>query len=76
MVFLETTVDRAEEKAENQQKTRKKSKVAENQVLWLEKRTVHTPSGQDGGGEGEGGGAAGPQQAEATRGRASLSKIH
>jgi hypothetical protein len=42
----------------------------------LQKRTVHTPSGQDGGGEGEGWGAAGPQQAEAARGWASLPKIH
>jgi hypothetical protein len=33
--FLETTVHRVGEKAENQRKTREKSKVAENQVFWL-----------------------------------------
>jgi hypothetical protein len=48
LVFFETTVHRLGEKAENQRKTREKSKVAENQVLWLDfcakKRTVHTPS--------------------------------
>jgi hypothetical protein len=33
LVFLETTVDRVEEKAENQQKTREKYKVAENQAF-------------------------------------------
>jgi hypothetical protein len=33
LVFLETTVHRAREKAENQQKTRKKSTEAENQVF-------------------------------------------
>jgi hypothetical protein len=32
--FLETTVHRVREKAENQGKTREKSKVAENQVFW------------------------------------------
>jgi hypothetical protein len=36
LVFLETTVHRVEEKAENQQKTREKSKLAENQVFWLD----------------------------------------
>ncbi len=30
------TVHRVGEKAENQQKTREKSKVAENQVFWLD----------------------------------------
>jgi hypothetical protein len=51
VVFLEMTVHRVGEKTENQRKTktREKSKVAENQVFWLEfctkKRTVHTPSG-------------------------------
>jgi hypothetical protein len=49
LVFLETAVHRVGEKAENQRKTREKSKVAENQVFWLDfcakKRTVHTPSG-------------------------------
>jgi hypothetical protein len=42
------TVHRVGETAENQQKTREKSKVAENQVFWLDfcakKRTVHTLS--------------------------------
>ncbi len=33
LVFLETTVHWVGEKAENQRKTREKSKVAENQVL-------------------------------------------
>jgi hypothetical protein len=36
LVFLETTVRRVVKKAENQQKTREKSKVAENQMFWLE----------------------------------------
>jgi hypothetical protein len=36
LVFLETTVHRVGEKAENQGKTREKSKVAENQVFWLD----------------------------------------
>ncbi len=36
LVFLETTVQRVGEKAENQRKTREKSKVAENQVFWLD----------------------------------------
>ena len=49
LVFLETTVHRVGETAENQRKTREKTKVAENQVFWLDfcakKRTVHTPSG-------------------------------
>jgi hypothetical protein len=44
------TVHRVGEKAENQRKTREKSKVAETQVFWLDfcakKRTVHTPSRQ------------------------------
>ncbi len=48
-VFLGTTVHRVGEKAEKQQKTKEKSKVAENQVFWLDfcakKRTVHTPPG-------------------------------
>jgi hypothetical protein len=48
LVFLETTVHRVGEKAENQRKTREKSKVSENQVFWLDfcvkKRTVHTSS--------------------------------
>ncbi len=35
LVFLETTVHRVGEKAENQRKTREKSKVVENQVFWL-----------------------------------------
>jgi hypothetical protein len=49
LVFLETTVHRVGETAENQRKTREKSKVAEKQVFWLDfcakKRTVHTLSG-------------------------------
>jgi hypothetical protein len=48
LVFLETTVRRVWEKAENQQKTREKSIVTENQVIRLDfcaiKRTVHIPS--------------------------------
>jgi hypothetical protein len=36
LVFLETTVHRVGEKAENQRKTREKSKVAENQVFLLD----------------------------------------
>ncbi len=36
LVFLETTVHRVGETAENQQKTREKTKVAENQVFWLD----------------------------------------
>jgi hypothetical protein len=36
LVFLEKTVHRVGEKAENQRKTRKKAKVAENQVFWLD----------------------------------------
>jgi hypothetical protein len=36
LVFLETTVHRVGETAENQQKTREKSKVAENQMFWLD----------------------------------------
>jgi hypothetical protein len=36
LVFLEMTVHRVGEKAENQRKTREKSKVAENQVFWLD----------------------------------------
>ncbi len=36
LVFLEMTVHRVGKKAENQRKTRKKSKVAENQVFWLD----------------------------------------
>ncbi len=36
LVFLETTVHRVGETAENQRKTREKSKVAENQVFWLD----------------------------------------
>jgi hypothetical protein len=34
--FLETTVHRVGETAENQRKTREKSKVTENQVFWLD----------------------------------------
>ena len=45
LVFLERTVHRVGETAENQRKTREKTKVAENQVFWLDfcakKRTVH-----------------------------------
>jgi hypothetical protein len=44
LVFLETTVHRVGETVENQRKTREKTKVAENQVFWLDlcakKRTV------------------------------------
>jgi hypothetical protein len=36
LVFLETTVHKVGETAENQRKTRKKTKVAENQVFWLD----------------------------------------
>jgi hypothetical protein len=36
LVFFEMTVHRVGEKAENQRKTREKSKVAENQVFWLD----------------------------------------
>ncbi len=36
LVFLETTVHRVEETAENQQKTREKTKGAEIQVFWLD----------------------------------------
>jgi hypothetical protein len=36
LVFLEMTVKRVGEKAENLRKTREKSKVAENQVFWLD----------------------------------------
>jgi hypothetical protein len=36
LVFLETTVHRVRETAENQRKTREKTKVAENQVFWLD----------------------------------------
>jgi hypothetical protein len=36
LVFLETTVHRVGETAENQRKTREKPKVAENQVFWLD----------------------------------------
>ncbi len=36
LVFLEMTVNRVGEKAENQRKTREKSQVAENQVFWLD----------------------------------------
>ena len=36
MVFLETNAHRVGEKAENQRKTREKSKVAENQMFWLD----------------------------------------
>jgi hypothetical protein len=36
LVFLEMTVQRVGEKEENQRKTRDKSKVAENQVFWLD----------------------------------------
>jgi hypothetical protein len=36
LVFLETTVHRVGERAENQRKTSEKSKVAENQVFWLD----------------------------------------
>ncbi len=35
LVFLEQRVYRVGEKSENQRKTREKSKVVENQVLWL-----------------------------------------
>jgi hypothetical protein len=49
LVFLETTVHRVGETTENQRKTREKTKVAENQVFWLDfcakKRTVHYLSG-------------------------------
>jgi hypothetical protein len=42
-------VHRVGKKAENQGKSREKSKVVENQVLWLDfctkKRNMHTPSG-------------------------------
>ncbi len=52
LVFLETTVHRVGETAENQRQSREKTKVAENQVFWLDfcakKRTVHTPSGGTG----------------------------
>ncbi len=45
LVFFETTVHRVGETTENQRKTREKTKVAENQVFWLDfcakKRTVH-----------------------------------
>ena len=34
LVFLETTVHMVGETAENQRKTREKTKVAENQVFW------------------------------------------
>jgi hypothetical protein len=34
--FLKITVHWVGEKAENQRKTREKSKVAENQVFWLD----------------------------------------
>ncbi len=48
LVFIEMTVHRVGETSENQRKTRKKTKVAENQVFWLDfcakKRTVHTLS--------------------------------
>jgi hypothetical protein len=50
LVFLETTVDRVGETAENQRKTREKTKVLENHVFWLDfcakKRTVHYLSGR------------------------------
>ena len=36
LVFLETTGHRVGETAENQRKTREKTKVAENQVFWLD----------------------------------------
>jgi hypothetical protein len=36
LVFLETTAHGVGETAENQRKTREKSKVAENQVFWLD----------------------------------------
>jgi hypothetical protein len=36
LVFLERTVHRVGETAENQRKTREKTKVAENQVFWLD----------------------------------------
>jgi hypothetical protein len=36
LVFLETTVHRRGETAEKQRKTREKTKVAENQVFWLD----------------------------------------
>jgi len=36
LVFLEMTVHRVGEKAENQRKAREKSKVAENEVFWLD----------------------------------------
>jgi hypothetical protein len=56
LVFLETTVHRVGETAENQRKAREKTKVAENQVFWLDfcakKRTVHYLSGEDPGGQG------------------------
>jgi hypothetical protein len=49
LVFLERTVHMVGKKAENQRKSKEKSKVVENQVFWLDfyakKRTVHTPSG-------------------------------
>jgi hypothetical protein len=44
LVFLERTVHRVGKKAENQRKSKEKSKVVENQVFWLDfcakKRTV------------------------------------
>ncbi len=36
LVFLETTGQRVGETAENQRKSREKTKVAENQVFWLD----------------------------------------
>jgi hypothetical protein len=36
LVFLERTVHRVGKKAENQRKSREKSKVVENQVFWLD----------------------------------------
>jgi hypothetical protein len=36
LVFLERTVHRVGKKTENQRKSREKSKVAENQVFWLD----------------------------------------
>ena len=36
LVFLETTVHRVGETAENQRQSREKTKVAENQVFWLD----------------------------------------
>jgi hypothetical protein len=49
LVFLETTGHRVRETAVNQRKIREKTKVAENQVFWLDfcakKRTVHYLSG-------------------------------